>query len=72
MPGVMLHEFTHLSIRANDDAYRCAQQARIPGTKTVLDLVPGQGLFTADAYRCWMEDFYVGTSLNRDYLPTFE
>lgn len=54
MPGVLLHEFTHLAVKTRDNAYECA-----PIPKSVLALVqaanPIEALANADSYRCWAE-----------------
>ena len=66
MAGLMVHEFAHISIRANDDAYNCVPFYFQPDPKSgklslkagvqALKIIPGFGLFTADTYRCWVED----------------
>ncbi|MBI3795626.1 MAG: PASTA domain-containing protein, partial [Deltaproteobacteria bacterium] len=73
MAGVMVHEFTHISIHTNDDAYNCVSYysgslgARISGVYTgaghpgfISSALP---LRNADSYECWVEDSAVGTPL---------
>jgi hypothetical protein len=61
MPGLMVHEFTHISLTTRDDSYQCAltyqdaKGATLRGVETTA-LIPGLNLFVADAYRCWTED----------------
>ena len=55
MPGVMVHEFAHISVRAIDSEYNCRKG-------TALSIVPGAALINADNYRCWVEDAAVGWS----------
>ena len=57
--SIMLHEFTHLAIKARDDAYECAPKSVLGLAK---GLIPGAALFNADSYRCWAEDTAIGWS----------
>ena len=54
MAGIMLHEYTHLSLKTKDAPFDCPAVARA--------LVPGAALFNADSYRCWAEDAAIGWS----------
>ncbi|MEO8924633.1 MAG: M35 family metallo-endopeptidase [Caldimonas sp.] len=72
--GIMLHEFTHISIGTKDGAYYCRPDSylsigpsgsRIKFGSAALQFLPGGGLFNADSYRCWAEDTQVGFSASR-------
>jgi hypothetical protein len=61
MPGVMVHEFTHLTLRTNDRAYQCTFSYRNSAGELKFGveataIVSGLNLTIADAYRCWVED----------------
>ena len=56
MPGIMLHEFSHLAAGTVDNAYYC-------GSNKLLALIgAGTAVFNADSYRCWAEDVALGWS----------
>jgi RHS repeat-associated protein len=69
MPGLMVHEFTHISLRTGDRAYQCSFSYRDDANRSRLGvgataIVPGLNLTIADSYRCWVEDAAVGGAGN--------
>lgn len=72
MAGVMVHEFSHITLRTKDDAYNCvieykdSEGNRQKGAlKLLRGNAPGFALFNADSYRCWVED--VATAWGSEY-----
>jgi RHS repeat-associated protein len=59
MAGIMVHEFTHISLRTRDQAYLCDYKGGF-GKRGVLTLLPGFAFANADNYRCWVRDAALG------------
>ena len=62
IPGILLHEYTHLSLGTKDYGYGCQPQTI---TATLRASIPGGELRHADIYRCWAEDVAIGWSAGR-------
>jgi hypothetical protein len=59
LAGVLLHEYTHLSIHTTDNRYSCTPE----GARLILQQLAGPDLLAlrnADSYRCWAEEYTVG------------
>jgi RHS repeat-associated protein len=59
IPGILLHEYSHLSLNTRDDRYSCHPE----GARLVLTALGAgnlRALGNADSYRCWAEDYQVG------------
>jgi hypothetical protein len=59
IPGILLHEYAHLSLNVPDYRYGCTPD----GVRRLITAIgaPGlRGLVNPDNYRCWAEDTQVG------------
>ncbi|MEO8306030.1 MAG: RHS repeat-associated core domain-containing protein [Betaproteobacteria bacterium] len=56
MPGIFLHEFTHLAAHTQDNAYECVPTAVLALAKSSTPAA----LANADSYRCWAEAAALG------------
>jgi RHS repeat-associated protein len=62
LAGILLHEYTHLSLKTRDQRYSCHPE----GARVILQQLAGPALLAlgnADSYRCWAEEYTVGTPL---------
>lgn len=62
MTGIMIHEFSHLTLRTDDKAgYGCGLTP-LGGSGLINGWVPGNPESTADAYRCVVRDYVLNLS----------
>jgi RHS repeat-associated protein len=57
LPGLFVHEYSHISLGSKDPHYGCTT-----GAAAYLRRIPGNALLNADSYRCWAEDTSTGGS----------
>jgi RHS repeat-associated protein len=57
LPGLFVHEYSHISLGSKDPHYGCTT-----GAAAYLRRIPGNALLNADSYRCWAEDTSTGWS----------
>jgi len=57
MPGIMIHEFSHLTLKTDDKAgYGCGVSP-LGSFGLIANVLPGNPESSADAYRCVVRDF---------------
>jgi RHS repeat-associated protein len=59
LPGILLHEYAHLSLNVPDYRYGCKPEG-VRRLITALGAPNERGLVNPDNYRCWAEDTQVG------------